>query len=258
MWPPAASCDVLAVLGEHDAEPGGVLEGTAHQPAVLHAPAVVGEQAHAELGQLGHRDEALAPPSDRDGARPRRSRPRPFPRGRARRGRPQPSRWQARCSAWRRPRCSRRGRRPSSRTRPSRRSRRPVRADGRAGRPGRARRHSRRRRARWHLWGHRSIVSSTRPTIRPSLTRTSPRRSPVSSTSVPPRTTISPQLCWMSSGPWSSDLPRSEQVEKDGHAHEDAVSHLARHQRRGQVGHIRARSRRPGSSARDASRGRLF
>ena len=46
---------VLAVLGQGDAEAGGVLERPAHQAGVLHAVAVVGEEAHAEGGHLGHR-----------------------------------------------------------------------------------------------------------------------------------------------------------------------------------------------------------
>ena len=53
---------VLAVLGQRDAEAPGVLERPAHQPGVLHAAAVVGEEPHAELGQLGHGRELRAPP----------------------------------------------------------------------------------------------------------------------------------------------------------------------------------------------------
>ena len=57
---------VLTVLGEHDTEARRVLERATHQPGVLHSSPVVGEQAHAKRGQLGHRDQPLATPADRD------------------------------------------------------------------------------------------------------------------------------------------------------------------------------------------------
>ena len=50
----------LAVLGEHDAEPERVLQRPAHQQRVLHAVAVVGEEAHAGGGELGERRQLLA------------------------------------------------------------------------------------------------------------------------------------------------------------------------------------------------------
>ena len=153
------------------------------KPAVLHAPAVVGEQAHAELGHLPHGGEVLATPADSDRPGDGDLGHRLVRRGRARRARRPHSRWQAWCSAWRRPPCSRRGRRPASRTRPSRRSRRRARAGARAGRRGPARRCSRRPRAASRPCGT-SIVSST-ATMRPSSMRTSARRSPVSSTTRP-------------------------------------------------------------------------
>ena len=42
--------------------PAGVLERPPHQPGVLHAAAVVGEEPHAEVGQLGHRRQLRARP----------------------------------------------------------------------------------------------------------------------------------------------------------------------------------------------------
>ena len=58
---------VLAVLGQRDAEARGVLEGAAHEPRVLHAGAVVGEEAHAERRHLRHRRQLLAGAADGDG-----------------------------------------------------------------------------------------------------------------------------------------------------------------------------------------------
>ena len=52
----------LAVLRQHDAEVGGVLERTTHQQRVLDAVAVVGEQVDTGRGQLGQRRELLARP----------------------------------------------------------------------------------------------------------------------------------------------------------------------------------------------------
>ncbi len=61
--PPAGQRVVLAVLGQGDAEAGGVLQGPAHEAGVLHAGAVVGEQPHAR----GRPSRPSAP-----GARPAR------------------------------------------------------------------------------------------------------------------------------------------------------------------------------------------
>ncbi len=65
--PAGCELDVLAVLGEHHAEPRGVLERPAHEAAVLHPAAVVCEKTHPEGRQLGHRSELLAAASHRDG-----------------------------------------------------------------------------------------------------------------------------------------------------------------------------------------------
>ena len=59
---------VLAVLGERDAEPARVFEGTPHQRRVLNSAPIVREQADAERRHLGHRCEVIAPPADRDRA----------------------------------------------------------------------------------------------------------------------------------------------------------------------------------------------
>jgi hypothetical protein len=60
---------VLAVLRERHADPGCVLERSAHQPVVLHTTAVVGEQAHAQRGHLGHWRELLTLAADSDRTR---------------------------------------------------------------------------------------------------------------------------------------------------------------------------------------------
>ncbi len=59
----------LAVLGERDVEPAGVLEGPAHEERVLHAVAVVGEDPHADRGQFGERRELGPVPADGDRGR---------------------------------------------------------------------------------------------------------------------------------------------------------------------------------------------
>jgi hypothetical protein len=65
---PACGHDlVLAVLGQHHAEGQRVLEGPPHEAAVLDPGPVVGEQAHAEVGQLGHRRQLLTGPAHGDG-----------------------------------------------------------------------------------------------------------------------------------------------------------------------------------------------
>ena len=63
MAPPAARHVVLAVLGQRDPEPLGVVEGPAHERAVLDAGAVVGEERDAERGQLGQGRQRLAGPA---------------------------------------------------------------------------------------------------------------------------------------------------------------------------------------------------
>ena len=65
---PRGQGGVLAVLGQDDAQGGAVLHGPAHEPAVLHPVAVVGEQAHAQGGHLGQGGQLLALPADGDGA----------------------------------------------------------------------------------------------------------------------------------------------------------------------------------------------
>ena len=60
---------VLAVLRQRHAETRRVLERAPHEPVVLHAVAVVGEDADAERGHLCHRRELLAPAPGRDGTR---------------------------------------------------------------------------------------------------------------------------------------------------------------------------------------------
>ena len=69
--PPGGEVVVLAVLGQGDAQAPGVLEGPAHDAAVLDPGPVVCEEAHPERGQLAHGGEALAGPPHRDGARHR-------------------------------------------------------------------------------------------------------------------------------------------------------------------------------------------
>ena len=54
---------VLAVLGQGDAEALGVVEGAPHERAVLHAGTVVGEERHAQRGQLAERGERGAGPA---------------------------------------------------------------------------------------------------------------------------------------------------------------------------------------------------
>ena len=125
----------LAVLGQHHVEAERVLHRPAHQQRVLHAVAVVGEDAHAGVDQLGERRQRLARPAHRDAAgraAPRTGRP-PRParaRTRPRHASPAPDR----CWASPRRRCSRRGPRPGCRSRSSRPPRGPARAGGRGGR----------------------------------------------------------------------------------------------------------------------------
>jgi hypothetical protein len=57
---------VFAMLRERDVQSGRVLERAAHQPVVLHAVAVVGEDPHTEGGHLCHRRELLAVAADAD------------------------------------------------------------------------------------------------------------------------------------------------------------------------------------------------
>ena len=72
-WPSCITAPVrqaadLAVLGEDDVETERVLHRPAHQQRVLHAVAVVGEEAHPGVGELGERRQLLARPADRDAA----------------------------------------------------------------------------------------------------------------------------------------------------------------------------------------------
>ena len=59
---------VLTVLSQRHPEPLGVVEGTPHQRAVLHAGAIVSEERDAQCRQLGQRRQRVAGPSHRDGA----------------------------------------------------------------------------------------------------------------------------------------------------------------------------------------------
>ena len=61
----------LTVLGEDHVvgQAGGVLHGPPHEAVVLDAVAVVGEEADAEAGQLGHGCELLTRPADGEGGR---------------------------------------------------------------------------------------------------------------------------------------------------------------------------------------------
>ena len=70
MWPPGARASSSQCWASTTPRAPGVLHGPAHEPVVLHAVAVVGEEAHAEAGQLGHRGQLLARAADRDGRRP--------------------------------------------------------------------------------------------------------------------------------------------------------------------------------------------
>ena len=147
MAPSPASGPVLAVLGQGDPEPPGVVEGPAHEAGRLDPGAVVGEQAHPQVGQLGHGGQALAGPAHGDGPGHRHlggGRRRP---ARARSGPPRPSRAPARCWAWPPRRCTRPATRPGCRSRWSRPPRGRAGGGGCADRPGPARPHSRRRRA---------------------------------------------------------------------------------------------------------------
>ena len=65
MAPPGRQAAVLAVLGQRDAEALGVVEGAPHERAVLHAGAVVGEERHAERGQLAQRGQRVRRPARR-------------------------------------------------------------------------------------------------------------------------------------------------------------------------------------------------
>ncbi len=59
---------VLAMLGQRHAEALGVVEGSAHQRAVLDAGPVVGEERDPEVRQLTHRSKRLSRPPHGDGA----------------------------------------------------------------------------------------------------------------------------------------------------------------------------------------------
>ena len=235
---------IFGVLREHRAgQRAEVLERAAHHARVGHAVAVVGEHAHAEVVELAHRRELLAPPALRDatgdvhGAQPR-ARPRSSTdcttaassSGGSVFGMHttavHPPSAAARApvsivSASSRPgsrKCTWMSTRPGATTQPfgvEHRARRPT-ARARA----RPRRSRRRRRAR-------------RPT-----------RSPVSSTTRPP--------CEQRAS--DNGTSRSDQRPQHGHAHRDPVGDLLGHERAGRSRRPRPRSRRRGSSGRGASR----
>ena len=62
---------VLAVLSQRHPQALGVVEGAAHERAVLDTGAVVGEERDSERGQLPERCQHAAGASDGDGARDR-------------------------------------------------------------------------------------------------------------------------------------------------------------------------------------------
>ena len=59
----------LAVLGQDHPQSGGVLHGPAHEPGILHAIAVIGEQAHAQRGHFGYGGQPVPLAAHSDGAR---------------------------------------------------------------------------------------------------------------------------------------------------------------------------------------------
>ncbi len=64
----ARQAGVLAVLGQDEPEPLGVVEGAAHERAVLDPGAVVGEERDAERSQLAERRQRVTGPADGDSA----------------------------------------------------------------------------------------------------------------------------------------------------------------------------------------------
>ena len=222
-------------------ESRGVLEGTAHQPP-LHAAAVVGEQPHSEAGELGHRDEPF-PTTAKVMAPATAIRPVPSRRAPARR----------RATAAESIAGSVLGMATTAVYPPRAAALEPVstvsairhraRGGGCAGRRARA------QDSTSGVEDRRSLRAPARHRLRLSVrshedvTTASPARS----TSVPPRTTISP-MCVVRSGAPSDD-PRSEQVEQDGHAAR-CLAHLALSREERRLGHFRrvssAADHRPG------------
>ena len=181
----------LAVLGQGDAQAAGVLHGPAHEQVVLHAAAVVGEDAHVALvGELGHRGQRLAAAPHGDGGRGLDVAQGPIlgllahPVDDLER-----CRWPGRCWASPPGSRSRRAPRPGCPTRWSRRPPGRARAGGCAGRPGRGPRRSRPRRAPRRRPGTSRSASTAR--THPPSTPTSATRSPVSSITRPPLITSS-------------------------------------------------------------------
>ena len=220
-WPscitaPRGEAADLAVLGEDHVEPERVLHRPAHQQRVLHAVAVVGEDPHAGGDELGVRRQLLARPADRDAARRQHlAQPGGLALGphevddAARVLRP------GRCSASPRRPCSRRARRPASRSRSSRPPPCPARAGACGGRRSPGRRRSRRRRARCRR--QPSVESPTAATTWPSSTSTSADAAPPSGRARARRGSAA------LSRASSMSLPDAEQVEQHGHPHGDAV-----------------------------------
>ena len=186
--------------------------------------AVVGEQADAELGHLRHRRQLDAPPALGDGPRHphvahRRQRPAPAPPAP-----PTRSRWRARCWAWRPPPC----------TRPRAAARAPVSTVSASSRPG------------WRRWTWRSTSPGATTQPPASSTRApagTSRPSPTATTTRPSHGHVGPPRAGGVDHRPSSDQidhlgRRSQQEEEDGHAHGDAVGHLAGDGGPGQVGHV--------------------
>ena len=226
----------------------GVLECAAHQLRVLHAVAVVGEQAHAGRGQLAERRQRLAGAADRDAAG----------RGHlAQAGARAPGRARTRSSTSESCAGSVFGIATIAVNPPSAAARLPVSIVSASSRPG-----SRR-------WTWRSTKPgdddaaggverpSSSPSIdvptsttRPVSIATSARRSPCWSSTVPPRITIRG-----SSRRRSVAEPRAaaEQFEQHRHPHRDAVGHLVRGSPTRGAPPDRRPSRRRGSSGPGAS-----
>ena len=156
-------------------------------PSWTPAPSSV-KSVHAEDGQLAHGGEGVAGPSHGDGPGHRHLGQRAPPEVEHLARRPRPSRWPARCSAWRRRRCSRRARRPGPRSRPSRPPRGRAGADGCAGRPGPGPTRQPRRVEHGGPDRRLDALGQRRRTASPA-TATSSRASPSGPTTEPPRIT---------------------------------------------------------------------
>ena len=167
-------------------------------------------------------------PAHGDGARPPARRTARTRRARAPRGPRRRCRSAARCWAWPRPRCSRRGPRPGSRSRT-------VSASSRPG---------------WRRW----VWRSTRPgatTQPPASSTTAPAGTSTTSPTARDAAALDQHVGHALAGgvdhPAAADRrtvraqprgPEPEQQEQDGHAHGHAVGHLAGDERAGQVGHV--------------------